>query len=38
MTQDEIYALYDAMITAECSNDYSAAFVINEVINNLTLK
>ena len=27
---DEIYALYDAMINAECCGDYTTAFAIGD--------
>ena len=30
MRQDEIYAIYDAMITAECCGDYTAASDYND--------
>ena len=30
MAQEDIYALYDAMINAECCGDYATASSINE--------
>ena len=30
MAQEDIYALYDAMINAECGGDYATASSINE--------
>lgn len=34
MTQDEIHAIYDAMMTAECCGDYATASTYNDKINN----
>jgi hypothetical protein len=33
MTRDELYALYDAMMTAEACSDYVTAFRIANKIN-----
>ena len=35
MTNDEIHAIYDAMITAEASGDYVATFVYNDRLNKI---
>lgn len=35
MKADEIHALYDAMINAECCGDYATASAIGNKINNI---
>ena len=39
MKNEEICALYDAMITAECCGDYATAFAIGDKLekNNVTI-
>ena len=35
MNNEEIYALYDAMITAECCGDYATASVIGDKLEKI---
>lgn len=37
MKQDEVFALYDAIVTAEASGDYATASAYNEKLNNTIL-
>lgn len=34
MKQEEIYAIYDAMITAECCGDYATASALCSTLEN----